>query len=296
MFSPKKIESKIHCPLFLSFTERNQLKSSLSRSLPQTIRLSFNLGISQDNINITQDKKILLVKDKIPLPPEKMLSADLRTILKYDGQSWSKWQYFDNRNQKYYKMIFINNKKPPTVEISGIKMHITRNGDPEQDTQNKIKQFRHLEGKILDTCTGLGYTAIAAAKFPEVNQVYTCEVDINMIRLCRENPWSQGLFHHGKIHLILTPIQNLVQKIPTNNIDYIIHDPPRFTLAGELYSENFYRNLYRILKTNGEIYHYTGDPNKRSRRFPLKKEIQKLFDKLGFTKTRQVYFGIWAKK
>jgi len=296
MFLPKEIESKIRYPLFLSFTERNQLKSIISRSLPQTIPLSLNLGISRDNVTISPDKKILLVEDKIPLPPEEMLSSDLRTILKYDGQCWSKWQHFDDGNQKFYKMIFINEKKPPTVEISGIKMHITRNGDPAQDTQNKIMQFRHLEGKILDTCTGLGYTAIAAAKFPEVNQIYTCEADINMFRLCQENPWSRELFHHEKIQLILAPVQNLVQKLPDNNIDYIIHDPPRFALAGELYSENFYRNLYRILKTNGEIYHYTGDPNKRSRRLPLKKEIKKLFDRLGFSKTRQVYFGIWAKK
>ncbi len=296
MSSPKEIESKICFPLFLSFTERNQLKGIVSRSLPQTICLSFNLGVSRDNVRITKDKKILLIEHEIPLPPKRLLSSELRTILKYDGQCWSKWQYFDDRNQKFYKMIFINDKKPPTVEISGIKMHITLNGDPEQDTQNKIKQFKHLKGNILDTCTGLGYTAIAAAKFPKVNQVYTCEVDINMFRLCRENPWSQGLFHHGKIQLILTPVQDLVQKLPDNYINYIIHDPPRFALAGELYSKNFYRNLYRILKTNGEIYHYTGDPNKRSRKLPLKKEIQKLFDNLGFGKTRQVYFGIWAKK
>jgi predicted methyltransferase len=41
----------------------------------------------------------------------------------------------------------------------------------------------------------------------------------------------------------------------------IIHDPPQLSLAGHLYSENFYRELRRVLARGGRLFHYIGDPN-----------------------------------
>ena len=39
----------------------------------------------------------------------------------------------------------------------------------------------------------------------------------------------------------------------------IIHDPPTFSLAGELYSGEFYRQCYRVLARGGRLFHYTGN-------------------------------------
>jgi predicted methyltransferase len=44
----------------------------------------------------------------------------------------------------------------------------------------------------------------------------------------------------------------------------IMHDPPTFKLAGELYSGAFYCELYRILKRGGRLFHYIGDPNSKA--------------------------------
>jgi predicted methyltransferase len=41
-----------------------------------------------------------------------------------------------------------------------------------------------------------------------------------------------------------------------------LHDPPRFGIAGELYSRVFYDQLARVLKRKGKLFHYTGTPNK----------------------------------
>jgi predicted methyltransferase len=44
----------------------------------------------------------------------------------------------------------------------------------------------------------------------------------------------------------------------------IIHDPPMFSLAGDLYSLGFYRQAFRVLKNNGRMFHYAGDPQSKS--------------------------------
>ena len=40
----------------------------------------------------------------------------------------------------------------------------------------------------------------------------------------------------------------------------VLHDPPSMSLAGDLYSGVFYRELYRVLKFGGRLFHYIGDP------------------------------------
>ena len=49
--------------------------------------------------------------------------------------------------------------------------------------------------------------------------------------------------------------------MPKSSFDSVIHDPPRFSLAGELYSEEFYREIFRVLRRSGRLFHYTGNPH-----------------------------------
>jgi hypothetical protein len=41
---------------------------------------------------------------------------------------------------------------------------------------------------------------------------------------------------------------DLVETFPDASFDRILHDPPTFTLAGDLYSLEFYSQLSRLLK------------------------------------------------
>lgn len=43
-----------------------------------------------------------------------------------------------------------------------------------------------------------------------------------------------------------------------------MHNPPRFSIAGELYGLDFYRALYRVLRRDGKLFHYTGEPWRHS--------------------------------
>src|SRR5579862_6223105 len=80
----------------------------------------------------------------------------------------------------------------PTVLVSGIPMHRIKDTNPVQDTRTKMSALGIQKGRVLDTATGLGYTAIAAAR--AAKEVVTIELDPAAIDLARMNPWSHELF------------------------------------------------------------------------------------------------------
>ena len=66
--------------------------------------------------------------------------------------------------------------------------------DPAVDTRAKLDAIgRSCRGRVLDVCTGLGYTAIAAAERGAVTSVDTIELDPLMAQIQRKNPWSAAL-------------------------------------------------------------------------------------------------------
>jgi hypothetical protein len=225
-----------------------------------------------------------------------LLDADGRTLYINRNGEWVKWQRFDENTGKFYKMIFVEQGAPPTVEISGIKMHVTQDGNPNLDTKRKLKALGKVFGKVLDTCCGLGYTAIALSELSTVEKVITVERDDNMLALCKENPFSAALFTSPKIDIKRGSSAELIREFPDNYFGGILHDPPRFALSPELYELDFYRECYRVLSAKGKIYHYTGDPNKESRKRSLPEKTAERLREAGFRIAKLSYQGVWAAK
>jgi uncharacterized protein len=153
-------------------------------------------------------------------------------------------------------------KGAPSMLIAGFVMHRIKDVDPMQDTLRKIAAISPIVGRVLDTATGLGYTAIEAAK--TADEVVTIELDPGAQQIARLNPWSQALFQTPKIRQIMGDAYEVIQTFEDGNFSRIIHDPPTFSLAGELYSGVFYQQLFRVLKRGGRLYHYIGDPNSKA--------------------------------
>jgi len=145
-----------------------------------------------------------------------------------------------------------------------IPMHRIKGTDPLRDTQEKITAIKPVVGMVLDTATGLGYTAIRAAETAE--HVVTIELDPVALEVAQHNPWSQGLFDNPKITQIIDDSFDRVAEMKSERFDRIIHDPPAFSLAGDLYSGAFYLQLYRVLRPGGRLFHYIGDPKSKSGR------------------------------
>lgn len=145
----------------------------------------------------------------------------------------------------------------PTMLVAGFPMHRIKGIEPWADTLKKTAAAGPITGRVLDTATGLGYTAIAAARTAQA--VTTIEIDPAGLAVARENPWSHELFDNPKITRIVGDAFEEIQKLPSGAFNVILHDPPTFSLAGELYSEAFYRELHRVLAPRSRLFHYIGD-------------------------------------
>lgn len=185
----------------------------------------------------------------------------------------------------------------PTILIAGFSMHRIKETDPAQDTLAKVRAAGRLRGRVLDTSTGLGYTAIAAARQPAVTAVVTIELDPTTLAIARANPWSQELFTSPKIEQLLGDAYDVVPTLPDQSFSQIIHDPPIFSLAGQLYSGAFYRELYRVLRRDGRLFHYVGSLESKSGGGVARGVIRRL-QEAGFSRVerRPEAFGLVARK
>ncbi len=150
----------------------------------------------------------------------------------------------------------------PTMLISGIPMHRIKDTNPYKDTLSKIKAIAPIHGDVLDTTTGLGYTAIEAAK--TARHVTTIEIDPTAQQIARLNPWSKDLFNNPKITQLIGDAFDQIETFDDESFSAIIHDPPMFSLAGDLYSLAFYQQAFRVLKPSRRMFHYIGDPESKS--------------------------------
>jgi predicted methyltransferase len=183
----------------------------------------------------------------------------------------------------------------PTMLVSGTPMHRIKGIDPHADTLRKIKTIGPMLGRVLDTATGLGYTAIEAAK--TATDVVTIELDPAGLEVARLNPWSRALFTDRKITQMIGDAFDVVQTFENESFSRILHDPPMFSLAGHLYGGEFYRQMFRILKRKGRLFHYIGDLESTSGRNIVRGVIRRLQES-GFTRIvrHPEAFGVVALK
>ncbi len=186
-------------------------------------------------------------------------------------------------------------KGAPSMLIAGFVMHRIKDIDPIQDTRRKIAAISPIVGRVLDTATGLGYTAIEASK--TASEVVTIELDPGVQEIARLNPWSQALFHNPRIRQLMGDAFEVVQTFQDESFSRIIHDPPTFSLAGELYAGAFYQQLYRVLKRGGRLFHYIGDPNSKASGGVTKGAMRRL-QEAGFSRVvrRPEAYGVVAYK
>ena len=155
-----------------------------------------------------------------------------------------------------------NGRGYPTALIAGFAMHrFGRGVTPEEDTARKLSALLPLRpgARVLDICTGLGYTAIAAAE--RGCMVTTIELDEAMQELCGANPWSRlSAECTGSITQLRGDAAALLLALPDRSFDRIMHDPPSAALGATLFSAPFYAELARVLAPRGRLSHYTGDP------------------------------------
>jgi len=194
------------------------------------------------------------------------------------AEKQKKKQWFSKETNRLYQLY----GDPPTLKISGVPMHRHIKMTPLEDTETKINALKPY-GIVLDTCTGLGYTAIYSARLEEVKKVITVEKDKNVIEIARMNSYSKELFENKKIEIVNANVFEKIKEFDDNYFDCIVHDPPTFNLASELYSGAFYKELFRVLKKNCSLWHYCPEPGKAGKQGSnLKEKVIKNLGSVGF--------------
>ena len=169
---------------------------------------------------------------------------------------------------------------PPTFEIDGIKMLPSAHVSPYADAERKVALVQPRGKAILDTCGGLGYFAASCLQ-SQCAQIRSFEKNPDVIWLRTLNPWSPAT----DLRLTLTQgdVSKEIAALPSDSFDALLHDPPRFGTAGELYSQVFYDHLARVLRSRGKLFHYTGTPNKLTSGRDVPNEVANRLRQAGFT-------------
>jgi uncharacterized protein len=243
----------------LSYLQARQLIEARKNGQP-IVTISTDLNLTESEVTLQSECVLFPNGESLNWQSIEEISSN-ETSCYYVEQNTSKViKGFSEFSGRFYSLMPTDSA--PTMLISGIPMHRIKDTNPHQDTRNKIKAIAPIKGDVLDTATGLGYTAIEAAK--TARQVVTIEIDPVAQDIARWNPWSQALFNNPKITQVLGDAFDEIKKFEAESFSTIIHDPPMFSLAGDLYSSAFYQQAFRVLKHNGRLFHYIGDPESKT--------------------------------
>jgi predicted methyltransferase len=278
--------------LVLSYIQ-TQLLLEARRTGKHCVCITPDLGLTSVDISIEPDAVRFPNGEALDWDAIQEISASENSCFLVSDGTARKIQAFSELTNQLYSLM--PTRRAPTMLISGIPMHRIKGTDPYRDTLEKIKTIKPIVGTALDTATGLGYTAIEAAK--TADHVITVELDPVALEIARLNPWSQGLFENPKITQRIGDCFDVVQEFDDERFTRVIHDPPTLSLAGHLYSGEFYIELCRVLEPGGRLFHYIGDPESKSGR-GITRGVKRRLGEAGFSRIARCprAFGVVAYK
>ncbi|KAK3275242.1 hypothetical protein CYMTET_16615, partial [Cymbomonas tetramitiformis] len=201
-----------------------------------TLSISLDLGLSMSTVGLESGGVVTEVSNELLLGWDDIedIQKDLKgCYASLKGDDFTRVQAFSEITGRAVSLMPTQRDAPPTALVAGFPMHRFGKGvDPREDTERKMAAVRPVKkaAQVLDICTGLGYTAIAAAT--KGAHVTTIELDDAMQEMCRLNPWSQGLFDENmEIQQVMGDAVEVVKAFPPASFDRILHDPPTFALA-----------------------------------------------------------------
>jgi predicted methyltransferase len=231
-----------------------------------------------------------------------------RTIYYWDGDAFAPASRFAGSLIK----LVPTDWGAPTFEIDGIKMLPTSKESPFDDARRKVALIEPRGKVVLDTCGGLGYFAACCLK-DGAARIDSFEKNADVLWLRTLNPWSPDSDEHesdehepdergpdapangDRLQLRHADVSQTISQIADASVDAALHDPPRFGIAGELYSQAFYDQLARVLRRGGRLFHYTGSPNKLTSGRDVPREVARRLEKAGF-RTKLALDGVLATR
>jgi predicted methyltransferase len=224
-------------------------------------RASLDLGLTEVEVLIESDRAIFPDDQWLTWDSIQQISQNDSVCFVVEENDAEKIQRFSEPFNRFYSLMPTG--QAPTLLVSGIAMHRIKGIDPHRDTLKKIRTI----------------------------------APITVLEIARLNPWSQQLFQNPRIRQIVGDSFEEIEGFEDESFSRIVHDPPMFSLAGELYSGAFYRHLFRLLKRKGRVFHYIGDLDSRSGRNVARGVVRRL-QEAGFSRVvrKPEAFGVIAFK
>ena len=278
--------------LVLSYVQAAELLGARRGEGPGAT-VSPDLGLTKVDVTLSPDEVTFPGGNRISWSDVEEIAATRNTCFAVGDNGLRPIQTFSPVTNRFCSLM--PTSLAPTLLVAGFPMHRIKDTDPYHDTLSKIETLAPVVGRVLDTATGLGYTAIEAAR--TASHVVTIELDPAVLGIARLNPWSQRLFGDHRITQVVGDSSRVVKALRNGAFSRIIHDPPTFSLAGDLYSGEFYRQLFRLLTRGGRMFHYIGDPESSLGKRVTRGAIRRLHD-AGFARERAVpqAFGVVATR
>jgi predicted methyltransferase len=222
----------------------------------ENIKISPDLGLTTVEALLSSDRATFPSGESLSFDELEKICSCPKACFLIDRSGISPIRAFSEEFGRAYSLL--PTESAPALMLSGFLMHRIRNTNPWRAADLMAGTLYPIKGTILDTATGLGYTAIRAAALGA--KVVTIEVDPMVREIARQNPWSRALFDNPAITLLTGDCAKHIETCSDESFSSILHDPPAFDLAGELYSAAFYRQAWRVLSRRGRMFHYIGDP------------------------------------
>ncbi len=270
--------------------------SKLAQAPPGKMKISLDLGLTTNEVTIGDGKVLLPDGQELDMALLNRIARKRENEKCYLIENSSLMYIYLFENNHTYRLYEPHIDWPPTLWISGSMMHTVSVSKPVDEAGLKVNSLGGVHGKALDTCFGLGYSAIKLLEHGAA-EVATYEVSASVIEIAKANPWSRKVFGNKRIKVNNQDVYESVKLMHENSFDVIMHDPPNVKLEGKLYSLEFYKGLYRILKRGGRIYHFVGGG-----RIPLEHKVDyasgvaKRLSEAGFKEVKKSYRGFTAIK
>ncbi len=271
----KKDVDKIISFKKINLNKKNNHKTPFPGHL--SFLMSLDLGLTKELIEIKTQEFVIIRNNKIFF--EEFNKIKENTFYAIINNKLFAIELFSNETNLYYKLKPTNDW--PSLMLSSVPMHRFKSSTPKISAELMVKEISPINGIVLDCCAGLGYTSVIEANQPNCKEVISFEKDNNVLEIASYNPYSNDFFLNKKIKLYKESVFEGIKKFENNYFDRILHDPPTVSFAKELYSIHFYKELYRVLKKEGLLYHYCPNP-KKTKGNEFFKIVEKLLKQAGF--------------
>src|SRR5437660_10845624 len=185
-------------PIILSYVQAGPLLKAKQQGIA-SMQISPDLGLTTVMVTLTSEGVVFPNGERLDwYSIEKISKSEVNCFILED-YTIRPVQVFSEYTNRVCSLMPTSGA--PSILIAGFVMHRIKDIDPMQDTLRKIAAISPIVGRVLDTATGLGYTAIEAAR--TADQVVTIELDPGAQHIARLNPWSRGLFDNRKIQQLM---------------------------------------------------------------------------------------------